>query len=658
MSKRNDDHDHPPSSKGKDRLPIAPIAIAVLGVGGVWFYMTRGAKSSTSTAPSASTSVVAVPSGEVVKLPLGDEAPVAEIWFRNPEEVAGKLIPRLVPGGAGLIKPTFAQLLKNGMPAESQADVDALDFDKPLGYAILPSEGSTSMRFVVAATVKDAKSAKGTLDAYAKREGAVAEKSQALGVDTYRGNATGRYMALVGDQLVLGSDKRAIEEEAPRLGAELASAKTQAHSVVVRAPKGFLEGPFAQWAQAEWLSWSAPQLGGAVDGPAKKLFDDVATAAKTTFVGAESLELFLDFDEKKATIGGGVRAKVGSPFSSFLAAYPTGSASVLGEAPRDALGILVLDFPPSFVETARRFLVTPPPGADIPPDLQKKTDEVFGELSSELDGELVISSVADPAPVGSSIMRFKVKDEAGAKKAAHDFATFFAGGLGQPIPTSAISGDGAVGEAMELRPPTPQGMPAGSPPMPLIGFAWMVRDKYAYVVRGGDPKARVLKAVSNDVKVHLAGDAITKSTIDALPGKVALATVIAPLRPDTPLAAAMGIPPVSDSITLSAEPTAQGLVLKGSIDLDLAIQVVAPMLMRQGPPGTGAGGGGGGGGGGAPPPMPSGPPPTIATTMPTPTVVTPKPKPPTTTAPKPPVTVAPPPTGYVLPLPKPGGGGP
>ncbi len=602
-----------------------------------------------------------------------------EIWVKNPESIASKILPRLA--GPGI---TFSMMLKGGMPPESAKDLDELDLTKPLGWAILDTEASTT-RFVVAATVKDAARARKIVEDYATREGAQKEPSAALATDTWRGAKTGRYMALIGQQVMLGSDKKALESAAARLGAGWLVASTQAHDVMARAPRSWVVGPFVKWVERSWAEWVTPQLGGATSGPAKALFDEIAIGAQKTWPGAEDLDVVVDVTDQSAVLSASLRAAPGSALSQFLATYPTSSPDSLLESPRDALGGIEFKFPPTWIETARKFLVTPPPGVEIPAELKAKTEAVFAQLGSVIEGEVVLSSVADAPPLvgnGTNLMRFKVRDDEGAKKAAREMiALLLSGppGVPQPAipPMTAITVDGGSGEAMEVT-PAPQ---PGAAPIAPQGIAWLVRGGYLFVARGSSPRARVVTFASPKPEEHLHADSDLRTRLNKLPVRSAIAVFMAPFRASTPLPGAMGQPPLAQAITLALEPTATGLNAYAQLDLELTIRLAAPMFLHPAqPPPDGAAGmpsGGAPPGYGYPPGYPQQPPPGYPQQPPPGYPQQPPPgypqqpppgsppggyapppggkKPPAT--PKsppvaPPPIVAPVPTGYVLPLPK------
>lgn len=517
-----------------------------------------------------------------------------EIWFRDPDALAARVLGRVAGPGV-----SFSQMLKAGIPPQSPIakDIDELDFTKPLGCTILGAGTGGTTRFVWAATVKDKARAATAVESYATREGATREHSDVLKADTFKGAKTGRYLALVGNQVLLGSDKLALEQSAMRLAAGWAIATTQTHDISARAPKSWISGPFVQWVEESWTAWVAPQLGGATNGPAKALFDEIAAGAKQTWPGAEDVDIVVDVGDQTAVATATLRAADGSSLSKFLASYPTRSPDALLEAPRDALGGIALRFPTNWLETARRFMVTPPPDVKIPEDLRVKTETVFTQLNNVLEGEVLLASVADPPPVGGpggSLMRFKLRgDEEAAKKAARDLVQFILGGAGmappgapppQLPPVTPITVDGGSGEAMEFT-PAPQ---AGEPPLPPVGIAWAVRGGYLYVARGASPKLRVMRFASAKPEDHIVSDADVKARVGKMPGKTALALLIAPMRADTPLPALLKKPPMPQAITLSIEPTATGLTAQANLDLDLAVNMVLPMLMAppQPPPGA------------------------------------------------------------------------
>jgi hypothetical protein len=626
------------------------VVVVLVGVGIRKVRHDRAARGHKSHATSVAKGVVPVASVAEPKVAAPADLSL-EIWIRDPDAVAAKVLTRIAPGA------TFSQMLKNGMPPNAQKDVDELDFSKPLGWTVLGADDKGQTRFALAASVKDAASAVKVVEAYAVREGATRDHSDKLAIDTFRGAKTGRYLAMYGKQVLLASDKPALEASAARLAAGLPLAIAQTHDLVARAPRTWVSGPFVGWVEKTWVDWVSPQLGGATSGPAKALFDEIATGAKSTWPGAEDLEVVVDVGDKEASATATLHATVGSAFSNFLSAYPTRSPDALLEAPRDALGAISFKFPSAWLDTARRFMVTPPPGVQIPEDLRKQTETVFTQLGNVLDGEVLMCSVADP-PAGGGLLRFKVKNDESAKKAAKDLLQFLVGagggpGMPPPPPVSPITVEGGgVGEAMEM---TPAAQP-GAPPMPPMGIAWLVRGGYLYIARGVTPKMRVVRFVSEKVEDHMGNDADMKARVGKLPAKTALSFIMAPLRADTPLPGLLGSPPLAQAITVSLEPTAAGLTAHADLDLDLTVKLVLPMLLQPPPPqGAMPPDAAAGMGSGAPPPQPpQGMPPGGMMGMPGVMPTPPKQPPATTKSPPPgaPPPVPPAPTGYVLPLPK------
>jgi hypothetical protein len=626
---------------------LAVVIVVVLVAVGI--RKIRHHRASRSGKPhTASVAKGVVPVASVAEPKVAAPADLSlEIWIRDPDTVAAKVLSRVAPGA------TFSQMLKNGMPPAAQKDVDELDFSKPLGWTVLGADDKGQTRFALAASVKDAASAQKVVEAYAVREGATRDHSDSLKIDTFRGAKTGRYLAMYGKQVLLASDKPALEASAARLAAGLPLAIAQTHDLVARAPRTWVSGPFVHWVEKTWVDWVSPQLGGATSGPAKALFDEIATGAKATWPGAEDLELVVDVGDKEASATATLHATAGSAFSNFLTAYPTRTPDALLDAPRDALGAVAFRFPDAWLETARRFMVTPPPGVQIPEELRKQTETVFTQLGNALEGEVLMCSVADP-PAGGGLLRFKVKNEESAKKAAKDLLQFMVGGGGgpgmpPPPPVSPITIPGGVGEAMEM---TPAAQP-GAPPMPPMGIAWLVKGGYLYVARGVMPKMRVVRFVSEKTEDHMGTDADMKARVGKLPAKSALSFIMAPLRADSPLPQLLQSPPLPQAITLSVEPSANGLTAHAELDLDLTVKMVLPMLLQP-PPQQGAmpPDGAAGMGSGAPPPQGALPP---GGMMGMPGVMPTPPKAPATTKsppPGPPPAIPPPPSGYVLPLPK------
>ncbi len=621
-------------------VALAAIVVVVLIVVG-WRHWR--AKKRAQTRKAKPTMVVSAPAKVDLPEPkvAAPEELALEIWIRDPEAIAAKVMPHLVgPQAPKSMIPTFAQMLKNGLPPEAQADVDELDFTKPLGWAILEAS-SESSRFVVAATVKDPAKAAKVVDAYAVREGAAKERSDKLAIDLYKGAKTGRYLGLVGNQVMLSSDRPALEAAAARLASGLALAATQPHDVVARAPQSWVAGPFVRWVERTWSEWVAPQIGGAQSGPAKTLFDEVSAKAKETWPGAQDLEIAADVGDQTAVATATLHATAGSALSNVLATYPKRTPDALLDVPRDALGGIAFQMPGTWLDTVRKFMVTAPPGVEIPHELKTRTEQLFGQLGSVIEGEILVASVVDPPQTGgpgTKLMRFKVRDEEAAKKAVRELVTFLVAGppgAAAPPPTP-IAIEGGSGEAYELT-PAPQ---PGAPPMPTVGIAWLVRAGHVYIARDSLPKARVVRFASPNPDDHLAADAQMKARVASLPQQVALALFMAPFRADTPLPAAMKIPPLPQAITLSVEPTPVGLNVQARLDLDLTLQMLAPLLLQPAPMPPGA----------VPPDAAGGmPPPGMG--APPPGMGAPKPQGPAT-PPSPPPAIPPAPTGYVLPIPK------
>ncbi len=628
------------ASTPEGRIFIGLAVVVVIAVGGAGYKKYRAKhKHHAKTAHVKPAPSVLAKLPEPVVAPPGELA--LEVWIKSPDGLAQKLLPRIYPPGVPKEATTFTAMMKNGMPPNRQKDIDELDFEKPLGIAVFDAG-----RFVAAATVKNKDTAKKVIEEYAISEGAVREHSTALSVDMFRGAKTGRYLALIGSQVILGSDRGAVESAAPRMTAGWPIASAQTHDVVGRAPRTWVSGPFAQWAEKSWLEWVTPQLGGATSGPAKALFDEVATAAKSTWTGASDVEMVLDVGDATATATATLRAAPGSAFANFLTSYPTRTPDILLETPRDALGGLAFRFPAGWLETARRFMTTPPPGVEIPADLRAKTDSVFSQLSTVLDGEVLFTSVADPPQTGgagASLIRFKVKDDERAKKAAKELINFMVGGPpgAPPPPITPITIEGGAGEALEIDIP----VQPGQPPLPKAGLAWVVRGGNLYVARGTNPRLRVLHFASPKSEDHAGVDSDLKARIDRLPQKSALALFMAPFRADTPLPAALKAPPLPEAITVSVAPTPEGVTINGAFDLNLTAEIVRPMLMGP-PPGAG-----GAPPGTLPPDAASGMPPGMAPPGIAPGIPMPKGPPPTTPK-SPPAAIPPAPTGYVLPIPK------
>lgn len=635
-------------------LFVGVAVVTVLAAGGAIWKKHRDHK---KHHPGHAAVVKPVPS-VAAKLPEPAVPPPSElaleIWVKSPDELASKILPRLLPPGTPKGLATFTNMMKNGMPPAHQKDIDELDFSKPLGIAVFDAG-----RFVSAATVRDPATAKTTIEAYAKAEGAVQEHSNALAVEMYKGAKTGRYLALYGKQVFLGSDRGAVEAAAPRMAAAWALATAQTHDVVAHAPRTWVSGPFAQWAEKSWLGWVTPQLNGQTSGQAKILFDEIASGAKANWPGAEDVDMSIDVGEQTAIFTGTLRAQPNSAFATFLQGLPTKSPDALLDAPRDALGGLSVRFPAAWLETARRFMTTPPPGVEIPQELRAKTELVFTQLGKVLEGEVLFTSVADPPQTygaGASLMRFKVKNDEDAKKAAKDLLSFMINppgpvppGTPAPPPFVPFTVDGGAGEALEIDIP----VQPGTPPLPKEGIAWVVKNGYLYVARGSTPKLRVTRFLSQAAEDHVGTDPDVKSRVQKLPPNAAVALFMAPFRADTPLPAAMKAPPLAQAITLALSPSADGVTVSGAFDLDLTLEIAKPMLFQPAPPPPGS----------LPPDAASGAPPQPGLPPGMPGLPLPIPgagKPPTT--PKspppggggavPPPVVPPAGTGYVLPIPK------
>ncbi len=552
----------------------------------------------------ASASAVA---SQLAKLPTAPPAMALEVWIKDPEAVAEKLIPRFmklqgvpVPPTKMLV-PSLSRLLTNGLPPEKARNLEQIDTTQPFGYIVLDTPLGTAptadggSRFVLAATAKDAKTGQSYVDDYASQEGATKESCVLGGgrqIACYKGKNTGRYLAYLDGRVLLSTDKEAITESAPRVAAGIEAAKTQSHLIVARAPKSWIYGPFKRGIESAWVNWVGPQLGGATTGPAKAFFDDIATSAQGTFPGVGDLEVFVDATDDQASATLTLLADPGTPFAKFLGAYPTEAPSTLLMAPRDSLAAASFRFPLPWLELIRKFLTTPPPGVEIPADLKAKTEAAFSDFQAALTGDVLIANLADPPPggPGTNVMRFGVKDVASAKKAAKGLVDFL---IPDKLPRTPITGDeGAAGEVVEIPMEIPQGAPPGTK-LPPIGLGWVVKGNFLYVARGSNPKERALAFASGKADTVLGADAMVKTRIGTMPANAAFASVVAPFRADTPIAAALKQPPLPEAISFAVEPSANALVVHAKFDIELTFAVIAPMLLA---PPRGAGGPGGPGG--------------------------------------------------------------
>lgn len=649
MDDRDDQSAPTDAQKLARRCWLALLAVAVVVVAFVVWkrrhrHHAQKGKPHVVAVTSASVAQPATPAPQTLAL---------ELWVKDPEAITAKVMPKVAaPNTPAALLPTFTQLLKNVMPPDLQKYIDPIDFHQPLGYlalddepSALPMPAASSGRFVLAAAVKDPAEAKKAVAEYAAHEGAAPEHSTALNADFYKGAKTGRFLGVVGAQVLLGTDMHAVEQAAPRLAAGFDLAKTQPHDLVARAPESWIAGPFAKSVESFWERWSAQQLGGTA-GPAKALTDSISSAVKSTWSGALDLEIVGDVGAENATATATLRVTTGTPLSKFLAEFPVGSPTSLAEAPREALGVLALQLPHAWMELVEKIATTPPPEAEslIPADLRAKAVAAYGAVIRELEGEALLANAIDAMPnpgPGATLLRFKVKDSGRAKTAAHDFFAFVTTmglppGAPAPTPATITTDGGGSGEAFEQTIP-PQD---GQPPMPPIGFAWVVRDGYAYVCAGANPKVHVTSFASPSKDLHVGADPTMAARIGELPALGAAFVLEAPFRRDTPIAAALGQPPLDEAITLSVVPSSTGVSIVADFDLDLAVQVLGPMFLQPGPGGQIGGpvgvqpqpGGAGKPGPGTKPPGV----PTYGGTKPpgAPTVVVP-----------------PAPTGYVLPIP-------
>jgi hypothetical protein len=552
----------------------------------------------------ASASAVA---SQLAKLPTAPPAMALEVWIKDPEAVAEKLIPRFmklqgIPAPpTKLLLPSLSKLLTNGLPPEKARNLEQLDTTQPFGYIVLdtpagaPATADGGSRFVLAASAKDAKTGQTYVDDYASQEGAIKEICPLGGgrqINCYKGKNTGRYLAYLDGRVLLSTDKEAIAESAPRVAAGIEAAKTQSHLIVARAPKSWIYGPFKRGIESAWVNWVGPQLGGATTGPAKTFFDDIATSAQGTFPGVGDLEIFVDATDDQATATVTLLADAGTPFAKFLAAYPTEAPATILQAPRDALAAAAFRFPLPWLEVIRKFLTTPPPGVEIPAELKAKTEAAFTDFQSALTGEVVIANLADPPPggPGTNVLRFGVKDLASAKKAAKGLVDFL---IPDKLPRTPITGDdGASGEVVEIPVDVPQGAPPGTK-LPPIGLGWVVKGNYLYVARGSNPKERALAFATGKPETVLGADAMVKARIATMPASAAFISVVAPFRADTPIAAALKQPPLPEAISIAVEPSQNALVVHAKFDIELTFAVLAPMLLapQRGPGGPGGPGG-------------------------------------------------------------------
>src|SRR5262249_15109430 len=97
---------------------------------------------------------------------------------------------------------------------------------------------------------------------------------------------------------------------------------------------------------------------------------------------------------------------------------------------------------------------------------------------------------------------------------------------------------------------------------------------------GANPKAHVIQVASPAAEGHVGADATMSARIGKLPAQGAAFVLEAPLRRDTPIAAAMGMPPLDEAITLSVVPSSTALSIVGDLDLDITVQVLGPMLFQ------------------------------------------------------------------------------
>ena len=629
---------------------ILAVGVGITVGGRAWVKKHRHGGTHVKTAASATVSPMVALSGAPLLAPGSSNDPpglAIELWLKSPESLAARIAPRLPVKMAP--PPYMAQLIVGGFPKELHEDLAILDFDKPMGVLFLeappplPTDKpgtDRGMRNVIAIPVRDLATAPAHVAHFADGVKATKERSAKLGVDVYRGAQTGKYIGLIGAHVLLATDLASLEDGAGRLRAGYVGATTQVHDLVGKTPRNWLTSSLTSSLEKTILATTLQGLGGGAAPGQDSVLADLVKTARSSWVGAEEIELFADFGDQNAIGTAHLAAKLGSPFAAFLSGLPAGTPQALESAPREAASMMAVRFPDAWIETLRKLAATPPPpGVEIPKELLDKRDSVFNQLAAVLTGDVMLATFIDPPQNGAGnglLLRIKVKAEDAAKKAAHETLKFMLGDK-PPGPITAFPD----GEAMEITLPAEGNLPA-SPP---IGIAWLVKDGYVYLARGTTPKARLLKATSGKPEDRAGGDADVRTMIAGMPARVMLATLSAPLRSDTGIAKMLGETPSAGGFTLGLEPTTTGVSASVRIDMNLfARDVVLPMLIQPVPGGPqGHDHPGGHPPGGLPiPGVPGGPPGGIPPGKP------PGDKPPG----KPPAYVPPPvPTGYVLPVP-------
>jgi hypothetical protein len=567
-----------------------------------------------------------------------------EIWIRNPETISRFLLPPVLgmlnPNAPPAAIPTsLSQLLKNGDPSpETQRDLDQLDPNQPIGIVFVDGEDPQATGYVVAVAVKDEAVAPKHFRDFTARNGATREPSAVLGVDTFKGTRSGRSVALVRNQVLIGSDRIALERGAARLAAGLPKARSQAHDLSLVGPPTALR---------KWLGNVV--RGAAGVGMTTPLF--VLLAEQLPEQGALGVELVLDVDQSGAALRGGLLAAPGSPLSDFLSSYPTTSLDTLNRAPRESVEVTALRLPKEWIETTIQSLIAVPPGVQVPEaqraDFEKLRAEfaaVAKQVAGVLEGETLASTTIDAngAGVQTTSWRAKVVDDAAARAAMH--AVLVAQTKPQPgappsVKAPAITPiDGGEGAEFDVAPQP------GAPNV-RVGFAYVVRDGHLFFTRGVDAKAKAV-AQSHAEGAHadgaklLSSDGDAKAKLATLPARFAAAHFMAPLREATGIAAASKQPANTSGVILAVWPESTGVRLMANLDMPLfaafvAQNLFAPLLAP--PPGSLPPGA-------LPPDAAQGMPGMVPPGVGGPTA-TPKSQP--RPAPPPP----PAPTGYVLPLP-------
>jgi hypothetical protein len=597
-------------TRGNDgnRLVVYGIiaGAVVLGGAGLWWkkhhrHRYVGGAHAVATSASASGSARVIDPGPT---PTADDVAL-EVWVKSPDALSTKLVPPLLallrqPLPPGTPFP-FVRVFGDGMPREAQKDLAALDFSQPLGFVVLGSASPDGNgRFAVAASVRDVAEGSRAVVSYATREGAIKEHSDVLGIDLYRGGKTGRYLGFYQSQVIFSTDKGMLEIAAPRLAQGLPAAKMQSHDVVAHAPRSLLSGPtspLVAMVQDQWKGWTGPQLGGATSGPAKDLFDEIEQAVRSTWTGANTADATLDVDDKGATLAASAAAIDGSPLGKFLGGLASTSPAVLFDAPRDAMSATALRLPRSWFSLVPRILLTPSPEMEkqLSADDKKKLEEArakaeaaTGKLIAALDGEVLYATVLDPSGAPpATYTRLTLTDEAAAKTVAHDVAQMlFPPNLKATVRPLTL--EGGAGEAFEVEEPA-------HPPLPAmkLGLAWVAKGGFLWVVRGSQPGDRAVQFATANGDGRLSADPVAKAKLAALPAKALAMHFAAPLREGTHLAelaklSGQPMPTSNDAQLASLESGAGGLSLHVALDLNLALELIAPFLLHptQPPPGS------------------------------------------------------------------------